>query len=80
MKVRSYGKLADLLGSERDLKIDEPCTIAELRAHLAVQFPDAAASLNNRRVRACVDGSVVPDSYVVDPGDQIELLAPVSGG
>ncbi|HEX6071499.1 MAG TPA: MoaD/ThiS family protein [Sphingomicrobium sp.] len=80
MKVRSYGKLADVLGPERDVGIDAPCTVAELRAHLAAECPQAAEPLANRRVLACVSDTIVPDSHVVAPGETIELLAPVSGG
>ena len=80
MKVRSYGKLADLLGAEREVRIDVPCTVAELRSHLAAECPDAAEVLNNRRTRACVGDAIVPDSHVLAPDGPIELLAPVSGG
>lgn len=80
MKVRSYGKLADLLGAERDVHVDAPCTIAELRARLSVQCPEAAGPLGSKRVLACVSDIVVPDNHVVAPGEAVELLAPVSGG
>lgn len=80
MKVRSYGKLRDLLGYERDVPIDAPCTVAELRARLAAECPEAAEPLASRRVIACVRDTVVPDNYLVTPSDPVELLAPVSGG
>lgn len=80
MKVRSYGKLADLLGPERDIAIDAPCTIAELRAHLAAQCPEAAEPLASKRVLACLGDEIVPDTHVVEPDQSVELLAPVSGG
>lgn len=80
MKVRSYGKLADLLGAEREIEIHQACTVSELRAKLAAACPDAAESLASRRVRACVGDHVVPDSHVLAPGESIDLLAPVSGG
>ena len=80
MKVRFYGRLADLLGEERDVQIDAPCSVAELRAQLAAECPEAADSLANERVRACVGDTIVPDSRVVAPDDPVELLAPVSGG
>ena len=80
MKVQAYGKLADFLGRERDVHIDVPCTVAELRNHLAAECPEAAEPLAGRRVLACVGGSVVPDSHVLVGGESVELLAPVSGG
>lgn len=80
MKVRSYGKLADLLGAERQVSLSTPCTVAELRARLAGECPAAAEVLANKRVIACVDDTVVPDSHVIAHDESIELLAPVSGG
>ena len=80
MKVRSYGKLADLLGQERIVGLEAPCTVAELRACLAAECPEAAQPLASRRVLACVGDLVVPDNHVVAPGETVELLAPVSGG
>lgn len=80
MKVRSYGKLADLLGGEIDFPIDAPCTVADLRLRLAEQCPHAAETLGSGRVRACVGDAIVPDTHVVAPDERIELLAPVSGG
>jgi molybdopterin converting factor small subunit len=80
LKVRFYGKLADLFGSEREIAITPPCTVAELRGRLAADHPEGAESLQNRRVRACVGDAIVPDSYAISNDDVLELLAPVSGG
>jgi molybdopterin converting factor small subunit len=80
VKVRSYGKLADLLGHERDIRIGAPCTIAEFRAQLAGECPEAAEALASKRVLACVGDIMVPDDHILEPGETIELLAPVSGG
>jgi molybdopterin converting factor small subunit len=80
VKVRAYGKLADLLGKEEDVDIDVPCTVAELRAHLAATCPDAAEPLASKRVLACVGNTIVPDNHILDGGEPVELLAPVSGG
>jgi molybdopterin converting factor small subunit len=80
VKVRSYGKLADVLGPERCVEIVSACTIAELRDRLATECPEAAEPLASKRVRACVGDEIVPDSHVVRPGEAVELLAPVSGG
>ncbi|HJU77834.1 MAG TPA: MoaD/ThiS family protein [Sphingomicrobium sp.] len=80
MKVRFYGKLAEVLGPERCLEIDTPCTLAELRGRLAAECPEAAEALASERVRASVGDELVPDSHVVHPGEAVELLAPVSGG
>lgn len=80
VKVRSYGKLADLLGAERNIEVDGACTIGDLRARLATACPDAAAALSSERVRACVGDRLVPDSHILVASDSVDLLAPVSGG
>ena len=80
MKVRFYGKLADLFGSERDIAIEPPCTVAELREQLAMKHPQAAELLQHRRVRACIGDEIVRDADAVPDGAVLEFLAPVSGG
>ena len=80
MKVRFYGKLANLLGNEREISIESPCTVADVRLRLAVDHPEAAESLKNKRVRACVGDTIVHDGDVISRGEMLELLAPVSGG
>ena len=80
LKVRFYGKLADLFGSERDVPIDAPCTVAELRRRLAIDHPHAAEPLQNKRVRACVGDAIIGDEDIVPRNEVLDLLAPVSGG
>lgn len=80
MKVLAYGKLADLLGQEREVDIEVPCTVAELRACLAAQCPEATEPLANKRVLACVGDVIVADNHVLAGAEPVELLAPVSGG
>lgn len=80
MKVRFYGKLADLFGSEREVALDMPCTVADLRRQLATDHPHAAESIANKRVKACIGDEIVQDSDVIPEDEVLELLAPVSGG
>ena len=80
MQVRFYGKLADFFGSEREIAIDTPCTVAELRRRLATDEPQAAESLRSKRLRAFVGDAFVHDHDVIPQGEVLELLAPVSGG
>ena len=80
MRVRFYGKLAEFFGSEQEIAIDTPCTVAEVRRRLATDRPHAAESLLNKRVRACVDDAIVRDDDLIMQGRELEFLAPVSGG
>lgn len=78
MRVIFYGRLADVIAPEIDFPLVGTPTVAELRTRLDHAFP--GAGLADRRVRACVAGTVVGDETVLAPDQQVEILAPVSGG
>ena len=80
MKVTFYGKLAGIFGHQVDLAIETPCTVAGLRSAILAAHSEAAELLGDRRVRACVGGAVVADDHPLGPADEVEFLAPVSGG
>lgn len=80
MKILFYGRLAEALGSEIDLPVDRPCSIAELRSRIAQCRPEAAEPLRSGRVRACIGDSIVNEDQLVTPGSRVEFLPPVSGG
>ena len=80
MKVRFYGKLAGFFGSEREIATGTPCTVAELRERLAMEYPEGAESLQHKRVSACIGDDLAEDHAVIPEGAVLEFLAPVSGG
>jgi molybdopterin converting factor small subunit len=80
MKITFYGKLAEVFGCELELPCAGPCTISVVRERLVAAFPAANPWLEDARVRACVDGTIVPDDHRVVATDEVEFLAPVSGG
>jgi molybdopterin converting factor small subunit len=80
LKVRFYGKLADLFGGEREIAIGDPCTVAELRDRLALEHPEGADSLQHKRVRACIGDEIANDHDIIAQDTVLEFLAPVSGG
>jgi molybdopterin converting factor small subunit len=80
VKVLLYGRLAEAIGPEIEVDAPDGCSISELRERLAADHPEMAQTLASRRSRACVDGSLVQDAYLVSSGDQVEFLPPVSGG
>ena len=79
-KVLFHGRLADVFGNDLEMEVRQGCSIAELRTQIASENPQAIDALRSGRVRACVGDSIVPDSHVVAPGEQVEFLPPVSGG
>lgn len=80
MKVFFYGKLADAIGPQLDVSIEAPCSVAGLRRHLVASHPAVAEALQDRRVKALVGEAFVADDYTLGPQDEVEFLAPVSGG
>lgn len=79
MRIHFFGKLADSFGPAIDFPVSNECSITELREKLAEEYPDAASALGIR-VRACVGENFVPDSHIIQPGDLVEFIPPVSGG
>lgn len=80
MRISFYGRLAEAIGREVELDTEQTCAVAEVRARLAELYPQAASDLASPRVRACVGDQMVPDSFVVAPGEAVDILAPLSGG
>ena len=79
MKVRFYGKLAELVA--REIEVDGAGgTVADVRAHLAEAYPASSRDLQSPLVRACVGEEMVDDSFPLDSVDAVEFFAPVSGG
>jgi len=77
VKVRFYGRLADVIGREVDVDV-QPCTVRELRRHLAERHPAATDIL--RQSRAVAADNLIGDDQLVQQNGEIELLPPVCGG
>ena len=80
MKITLYGYLAQMIAPELELAWPGSYSVADLRAKLAAAYPAAAGALTGGVVRACVDGAMVPEDFLVRDVDQVEFLPPVSGG
>jgi molybdopterin converting factor small subunit len=80
VKVAFYGRLAEAVGPELDIHAPPGCSIEELRNKVIAVHPQAEEALRNKRARACVDDTIVHDSYVLGAADRVEFLPPVSGG
>ncbi|MGB7655546.1 MAG: MoaD/ThiS family protein [Novosphingobium sp.] len=76
-KLVFLGKLADLAGAaEREVA---PGPLADVLAALPVQL---AVALLDERVRLALNGELIahPEGAVLQPGDELAFLPPVSGG
>lgn len=80
MKVVFYGRLADVIGPEIDVRAPDGCSVSELRDRLAAEHPDAEHTLRSKRARACIGDALVPDDHLLVDADTVEFLPPVSGG
>lgn len=77
MRIRLYGRLADVLGREVELP-SAGCSVGDVRRRLASRH--AAAAIELDRSRAVIAGSAVNDYQPVGETDELEFLPPVSGG
>jgi molybdopterin converting factor small subunit len=78
--VRFFGRLTQEVGSDLELGGETSMSVAELRQSLAAQYPRAASVLKNERSRVCLRNEFVSDEHRLYPHDEVEILAPVSGG
>lgn len=77
--LRFYGRLAEEVGC--DLRVRTPAeglTIGALRRQLAEQY--GLQHLCSPRVKVAVGDEFVGDDHLVRGGDDVEFLAPLSGG
>lgn len=80
MKIRFYGRLGEMLGTEID--VDPPAgtdTVLKLRDVLAHAFPDASTDLRQRS-RACIADSIVSENHKLLGTETVEFFPPLSGG
>lgn len=81
INIELCGRLAEPCG--RVLSIGIPnggLSVPEMVARLVQCYPDLLPALERRRIRACVNDTIVPDQARVQPSDQVALFPPVSGG
>lgn len=78
-RIRFYGRLAEELQPELSLPFPaQGLTVAELREVLAERF--GAPRLLDGRVKAAVRDEIAGEQRLVAPGEQVDFLAPLSGG
>jgi molybdopterin converting factor small subunit len=80
VRICFYGRLADTIGREVEIDMGRECSVGELRSRIATLYPHAADDLASPRVKACVGETIVPDGFRVRPDQNVEILAPLSGG
>lgn len=77
MKVQVFAILKTFFKKEFELTV-AIYTIADLRTHLSVLNPDAAAVLD--RCRFAVQDEFITDEYTLNGNEHVVIIPPSSGG
>jgi len=78
IQVLCFGTLRELLAPELDVELSAPATAGDLWRSLRERYPALAPYEGS--VAIAVNESFANLSTAVEPGDQVALLPPVSGG
>jgi molybdopterin converting factor subunit 1 len=79
VEVLLFGAAADRAGTRKvELEIEEGSTLAEVWPLLAEMYPDLSAMRDT--LAFAVNGEYARMDGRVDPGDEVAVLPPVSGG
>ena len=80
MKIQllACGLAKDIVGQQRsELEVAEGITTDELQAQLIAEYPEMGNTLS---IRLAVNEEYVLDAVVLNDGDEVALIPPVSGG
>lgn len=81
VKIVFYGRLADLMGREREAPLDgASATVGALMRRMAADEAAFASALAGMRVQYAVNDTIVTPETSVMAGDEIAVLPPFSGG
>lgn len=81
VKVVFYGRLADLMGREREAPLEGAGTsVGALMRRIAESDAGFAAALAAMRVQYAVNDAIVTPDAKLMVGDEVAVLPPFSGG
>ena len=83
LEVRFFARLREALGRERiSLPLEAPgLTVEGLFLALDAEMPGARAQLTAPGIRWAVNQTFIEDdAFVLNPGDELAFLPPVTGG
>lgn len=79
VKLRAFAAIRDSLGfGEKHVELPDGARVEALLQHLHTLHP--AAGLPERHFSIAVNRSFVPRDHVLNDGDEVALIPPVSGG
>ncbi|TVR87738.1 MAG: MoaD/ThiS family protein [Saprospirales bacterium] len=75
IKIKAFGLIAEKMDA-REIRVDQTKTTAELKALLHERYP----ALEKLDFAIAVDRRIVNDNTPLEPGAEVALLPPFSGG
>lgn len=79
IKLLAFAGARDVIGAaEVDLALDAPCSATALLDRICAGHPGLAP--HARSLRLAINGAYAAAEDVVNPGDEVALIPPVSGG
>ena len=81
MKIRMlfFASMRDIVGDrELEWEVPDGATVGQLRQDLVARFPGAAAMA--RILSVAVNAEYADDAAMLQPGDEVAVIPPVSGG
>ena len=77
--IRLFATMKDKVGQPRiQVEVAEPATVKELLEAISVQFPTLDSSIET--VLVSVNKAFASEDTAVNPGDEVAMFPPVSGG
>ncbi|NUN99234.1 MAG: MoaD/ThiS family protein [Saprospiraceae bacterium] len=78
LKILSFGIAKEIVGGPvLDIELAAEATVGELKSRLLARFPDFMALSS---LAIAVDGTYAEDDWLLQEGQEIALIPPVSGG
>ncbi len=78
IKILAFGIARDIVGeSDFEFSVKESVTVGELKKALVEKYPDFEKL---RSLAIAVNSEYATDEQLVDAGDEIVIIPPVSGG
>ena len=79
IKILFFASCRDIVGTkELDLEVQEGFRVRDLKRNLLEEYPRLAAL--NDVLSVAINAEYVDESVLLNPGDEVAFIPPVSGG
>ncbi|MGB0424866.1 MAG: MoaD/ThiS family protein [Flavobacteriales bacterium] len=78
LTIRAFGIAKDIVGASKiDLEMDSKCSSSDLQTHLLEVYPDFKGL---SAIKLAVNETYAQGDEILQEGDQLAIIPPVSGG